>query len=90
MDHKVLLEIVEHDTEPEEIFEDNLLETFYLQRPASLEDVCLYDFVANYNWYGKDANGTGSTRSSRNLVFQTTSSLTQKRKHREKTTTTTV
>ena len=31
---------------------------------------------------------TGSTRNSRNVVFQTTSSLTQKRKHREKTTTT--
>ena len=57
MDHKVLLEIAKHDPDTEEIFEDNLLDTVYPQRPARLEDVCLYDFVANYDWYGKDANG---------------------------------
>jgi len=57
MDHKVLLEIAEHDPDTEEIFEDNLLDIFYPQRPARLKDVCLYNFVANYGWYGKDANG---------------------------------
>ena len=57
MDHKVLLEIAEHDPDTEEIFEDNLIDTFYPQRPESLEDVCLYDFVAKYDWYGKDDNG---------------------------------
>ena len=30
---------------------------YYPQRPARLEDVCLYNFVANYDRYGKDANG---------------------------------
>ena len=29
----------------------------YPQRPAALEDVCLYDFVANYDYYTKDKNG---------------------------------
>ena len=57
MDHKVLLEIAEHNPDTEEIFEDNLLDTYYPQRPARLEDVCLYDFVANYDWYAKDRNG---------------------------------
>ena len=51
MDHKVVLEDAEeHDRDTEEIFEDNLLDTFYPQRPARLEDVCLYNFVANYDW----------------------------------------
>ena len=57
MDHKVLLEIAEHNPDTEEIFEDNLLDTYYPQRPARLENVCLYDFVANYDWYGKDSSG---------------------------------
>ena len=58
MDHKVVLEDAEeHDRDTEEIFEDNLLDTFYPQRPARLEDVCLYNFVANYDWYGKDCDG---------------------------------
>ena len=57
MDHKVLLEMAEHNPDTEEIFEDNLLDTYYPQRPARLEDVCLYDFVANYDWYAKDRNG---------------------------------
>ena len=34
-----------------------LLDTHYPKRPASLEEVCLYDFVANYNWQSKDLNG---------------------------------
>ena len=57
MDHKVLLEIAEYDPDTEDIFENNLLDTFYPQRPARLEDVRLYDFVANCDWYGEDANG---------------------------------
>ena len=56
MDHKVLREITEHNPDTEQIFEDNLLDTYYPQRTARLEDVCLYNFVANYDWYGKDAN----------------------------------
>ena len=56
-DHKVLQEIAENDPETEEIFLDNLLDTYYPQRPDSLEDVCLHDFVANYDWQNKDSRG---------------------------------
>ena len=41
MDHKALLEIAEHDPDTEEIFEGKLLDTYYPQRQARLEDVCL-------------------------------------------------
>ena len=56
-DHKVLQEIAENDPDTEEIFLDNLLDTYYPQRPDSLEDVCLHDFVANYDWQSKDSRG---------------------------------
>ena len=38
--------------------QSNLLDTYYPQRPNDLEDVCLYDFVANYDYCGTD-NRTG-------------------------------
>ena len=56
-DHKVLQEIAENDPDTEEIFLDNLLDTYYPQRPDSLEAVCLHDFVANYDWQSKDSRG---------------------------------
>ena len=31
--------------------QERILDTSYPQRPESLEDVCLHDFVANYDWY---------------------------------------
>jgi len=88
MDHKVMLEIAEHDPDTEKIFEDNLLTPFTHRDQQDCEK-----FVSKTLWQtmigmAKMLIETGSTRNSRNLVFQTTSSLTQKRKHREKTTTT--
>ena len=56
-DHRVLKVIAEHNPDTEDIFEDNLIDTFYPQRPQELEDVCLYDFVANYDWQGRDDQG---------------------------------
>ena len=52
-DHSKLQEIAKQDP----IFEDNLIDTFYPQRPSELEDVCLYDFVANYELQGVDKHG---------------------------------
>ena len=46
-DHKQLKEIAEHNPDNEDIFEDNLINNFYPQRPQELEDVCLYDFTSN-------------------------------------------
>ena len=34
-----------------------MIDTFYPQRPRELEDVCLYDFVASYDWQGLDDQG---------------------------------
>ena len=55
--HKVLQEMARHNPISEYIFEDNVLDTFYPQRPAALEDVCLYDFVAKYEFQGIDTSG---------------------------------
>ena len=55
--HSVLQEIADNNPESEDIFEDDLFNTHYPKRPADLEDVCLHDFVANYDWYSKDRNG---------------------------------
>ena len=56
-DHKMLQEIAKENPDTENIFEDNLVDTYYPQRPINLEALCLYDFVANYDWYGKDDSG---------------------------------
>ena len=53
-DYKVLEQMAKHNPD---IYEDNLLDTHYPQRPESLEDVCLYDLVANYNWQSRDDDG---------------------------------
>ena len=47
-------EIAKHNPDTENIFEDNLVDTHYPQRPQEQEDVCLYDFVANYEWQVRD------------------------------------
>ena len=56
-DHKVLKDMAKDNPETEDIFEDNLIDSYYPQRPRDLENICLYDFVANYEWYGKHDNG---------------------------------
>ena len=56
-DHKHLQELAKHDPQNKDIFENNLIDTFYPQRPSELEDVCLYDFVANYELQGVDNHG---------------------------------
>ena len=47
-------EIAEDNPDNKDIFEDNLIDNFYPQRPQQLEDVCLYDFVARQ---GRDRQG---------------------------------
>ena len=48
-DHKVLKDMANDNPETEDIFEDNLIDSYYPQRPRDLENICLYDFVANYD-----------------------------------------
>lgn len=56
-DNKVLEDMAKGQPDSVDIFEDNLIDTYYPQRPQTLEDLCLYDFVANYNCYGMDKDG---------------------------------
>ena len=56
-DHKQLQEIAKSDPDSKDIFEDNLLDTYYPNRPMELDDVCLYDLVAHYDWTSRDKNG---------------------------------
>ena len=41
-DHKILQQMAEFNPDSKDIYEENLLNTHYPQRPESLEDVCLY------------------------------------------------
>ena len=56
-DHSKLAQIKEQDPNSTDIFEANLIDTFDPERPDDMEDVCLYDFVANYVKCGVDKNG---------------------------------
>ena len=49
---KVLQEMAKHNPSDKAIFEDNVVDTFYSQRPAKLEHVLLYDFIAQYEFQG--------------------------------------
>ena len=60
--HADLLKLESVDPESDNIFMDNYLSTYYPGTPDNLEDLCLHDFVANYDWYGKDANGDRTYR----------------------------
>ncbi len=60
--HSTLEKMAETAPESEDIFEDNLFNTFYPNRPSHLSGVCLHDFVAQYDYYGKDKNGNRNYR----------------------------
>ncbi len=55
-------DIAKENPDTENIFEDNLIDNHYPQRPQDLEDVCPYDFVANYDWQSKDSSGNRKYR----------------------------
>ena len=55
--YKVLQKMAECNSNDKAIFEDNVVDTFYPQRPAKLEHVCLYDFIAQYEFQGIDDQG---------------------------------
>ena len=56
-DHRVLQDMAKANPDSDDIFEGNLLENFYPERPDAMEDVCLYDFVSMYDHAGKDEDG---------------------------------
>ena len=55
--HSRLVELKENNPDSTDIFEENLLDTFYPQRPGKMEDICVYDFVAEYTKSGVDKDG---------------------------------
>ena len=55
--YKNLVELQENDPDSADIFEDNLIYTFYSPRPRQLENVCLYDFVSEYERCSQDDSG---------------------------------
>ena len=57
INHSKLVELKEKNPDSTDIFEDNLLDIFYPQRPGKMEDVCVYDFVAEYTKSGVDKDG---------------------------------
>ena len=56
-DHSKLVEMRERDPNCMNIFEANLVDTFYPERPGDMEDVCLYEFVADYAKCGVGKDG---------------------------------
>lgn len=48
MDHSRLSAMKETNPQSTEIFEENIIDTFYPQGPRDMEGLCLYDFVREY------------------------------------------
>ena len=61
-DHSKLTKMRECNPNSTDIFEANLIDTFYPERPDDMEDVCLYDFVADYVKTGVDKDGNTTYR----------------------------
>ena len=61
-DHSKLTEMRECNPNSTDIFEANLIDTFYPERPDDMEDVCLYDFVVDYVKTGVDKDGNTTYR----------------------------
>ena len=55
--HKDLEDLAKTQPGSEDIFLNNVIDTHYPCRPEELESVCLYDFVANYDWTKRDSKG---------------------------------
>ena len=55
--HSELKDLAETDPDSEDIFMEDVIGTHYPKRPDNLDDLCLHDFVANYDWYTKDRRG---------------------------------
>ena len=85
--YKKLIALAESDPNNEAIFEQNLIENYYPQRPKHLHKVCLYDFVANYNWYGLIKKVTEIIQNSPNPGFPITKFMILKKRTKLKTTT---
>ena len=55
--HAKIQQLAKDDPDSDDIFAQNLLENYYPERPADMEDICLYDFVANYDFNSMNRRG---------------------------------
>ena len=55
--HSKLVEIREMNPYSRDIFKENLVDNFYPKRPDDIDEICLYDFVAEYEKWGVDRDG---------------------------------
>ena len=55
--HAKIQKLAKDDPDSDDIFAQNLLENYYPERPADMEDICLYDFVANYDFNSMNRRG---------------------------------
>ena len=60
--HSELKELLAANSDSEDIFVDNVISTHYPNRPDSLDEVCLHDFVSEYDYYHMDSAGNRTYR----------------------------
>ena len=53
--HGELVNLAEKSPDSEDIFMEDIVSCNYPNRPDDLEDLCLHDFVANYDSHSKDS-----------------------------------
>ena len=61
-DYAQIQEMAKCEPDSKDIFEQGLLDSHYPNRPKQLDSVCLYEFVANYDWCGRDDEGNRAYR----------------------------
>ena len=79
IDHSKLVKLREADPNSTAIFENNLIDTYYPQRPVHMENLCLYEFVAEYTKDGVDEDGNTKYRQ---LLCYPTTRYTERRSKR--------
>jgi len=57
-----LKQLAEIDPDSIDVFENNLIDNFYPNRPNELENVCVYDFIKWYTYSGIDGAGNRTYR----------------------------
>ena len=60
--HSDLMALKDSDPDSEDIFQHNVISTYYPNRPDDLEEVCLHDFMATIDYYHKDKAGKRTYR----------------------------
>ena len=55
--HTKIQNLAKDYPDSDDIFAQNLLENYYPERPADMEDISLYDFVTNYDFNSMNRRG---------------------------------